>query len=99
MSFQTHLENLRAKPEHVRKRFAFWSSLSVTVIIFAFWLASFTTSVVSPRNAVTQAVAQAGTPGQSLIAGVGTFLADIKEMIFGTKKITYKEVEVLPGKK
>ena len=64
-----------------------------------FWLASFTTSMATPRNAVTEAVAQAGAPGESLIAGVGGFFTDIKEILFGTKKITYTEVEVSPGKK
>lgn len=99
MALQTHLENLRGKPEHVRKRFAFWSSFGVTAIIFVFWLASFSASGNTSNTVIASAVEKAGSPGSSLIAGVGNFFVDIKEMIFGTKKITYTEVEVSPGKK
>ena len=99
MAFQNYLDNLRAKPEHVRKRIAFWSSLSITVIIFAFWAASFSISGSSAPAVVTTAVTRAGNPGSSLIAGVGNFFGDLKEMIFGAKKVTYREIEVRPGKK
>ncbi len=99
MSLQSHLTNLRAKPEHIRKRYAFWGSLGITAVIFAFWLASFTTYVATPKALVTTAVAKAGSPGQSLIAGVGAFFTDISDLIFGSKKVTYPSIEVLPGKK
>lgn len=98
MSLQTTLENLRAKPEHVRKRIAFWSSFGITAVIFMFWLASFSMTG-TPSTAIASAVEKAGSPGQSLIAGVGSFFMDIKDMIFGTKKIKYAEVEVTAGKK
>lgn len=97
MAFQDTLENLRAKPEHIRKRIAFWSSFGITAIIFMFWLGSFSVSGSTAKGAVTAAVTKAGSPGSSLIAGVGNFFVDIKEMIFGAKKITYKEVIVTPG--
>lgn len=99
MALQTHLENLRGKPEHVRKRFAFWTSFGITAIIMVFWLGSFSISSTPASGAVASAVAKAGSPGSSMIAGVGNFFTDIKEMIFGTKKITYKEVIVTPGNK
>ena len=99
MAIQSYLENLRGKPEHVRKRYAFWSSLGITAIIAAFWVGSFSLTHTPPQRAVTAALEKAGSPGSSMIAGVGNFFADIKEMIFGTKKISYKEVVVKPGKK
>ena len=101
MAIQSHLENLREKPEHVRKRIAFWSSFGITAVVFAFWLASSTGfSLYSPesRSAVIAAVDRAGSPAQSLIAGVGAFFVDIKELIFGSKKVNYAEVEVSPGR-
>ena len=99
MPLQAHLENIRSKPEHVRKRIAFWTSFSLTAVIFVFWLASFTTTFGTARNpTVAATVAKAGSPGESLIAGVGDFFVDIKEMIFGSKKMTYSEVEVTGGK-
>lgn len=97
MTLQTRLENLRAKPEHVRKRFAFWTSFGVTAIIFVFWLASFSAFGASSNATIANTVSRAGSPGQSLIAGVGSFFVDIKEMIFGAKKIKYSEVEVRAG--
>lgn len=99
MAIQAHLETLRAKPLHVRKRFAFWTSFGITAIIFVFWLASFTSASTPAAGAVAKAVEKAGSPGSSLIAGVGSFFVDIKEMIFGTKKITYKEAIIAPGDK
>ncbi len=99
MAIQTTLDNLRAKPEHVRKRIAFWSSLGVTLVIFAFWSASFSLSSTTVQGSMAAAVAETDTPGESLIAGVGNFFMDIKEMIFGAKKITYSEAIVTPGKK
>ncbi len=97
MSIETYLENLRAKPEHVRRRFAFWSSFGFTAIIFVFWLASFSVIGSNAKATVAQAVEKAGTPVQSLVASVGSFLYDIKDMIFGPKKINYATVEIGPG--
>jgi len=94
MTIQAYIQQLRSKPEHVRRRIAFWGSFGVTAVIFAFWLASFTASVVSPQSSTS--VAKISTPGQSLIAGVGGLFGDIKDMIFGTKKVTYAEVEISP---
>ncbi len=97
-TLQNHLENLRAKPEHVRERYAFWGSLGITAIIAAFWLSSFTVALSSPQTSVNAAVASAGTPGASLVAGVESFFGDIKDFIFGAKKVTYTSIEVSPGK-
>ncbi|MEK7609760.1 MAG: hypothetical protein AAB470_01405 [Patescibacteria group bacterium] len=97
MTFQAYIENLKAKPEHVRRRIAFWSSFGITAIIFTFWLASFSITGTTAKSAVATVVTRAGSPAQSLIAGVGDFLVDVKEMIFGTKKINYAQVEVSGG--
>ena len=99
MSFQSYLENLRAKPAHIRKQYAFWASFGVTVVIFAFWLASFSPFGGSSQSAVADAVDKARTPGQSLVASVGSFFTDVKDIVFGSRKVTYSSVEVKPGKK
>ena len=98
MSFSTYLENLRVKPDHEKKRFAFWSSFGVTALIAAFWVASFTGINIGAGNAVSSAVAKAGTPAQSMVAAVGGFADDIWSMLTGPKKITYAEIQVSPGK-
>lgn len=97
MSFQTTLENLRTKPAHIRSRIAFWSSFGITAVIFMFWLASFSVTGSPAKGAIASAVDKAGSPTQSLLAGVGGFFLDVKEMIFGAKKIQYAEVEVSAG--
>ena len=99
MSFQTYLENLRAKPEHQRKQIAFWSSLGITAVIAMFWLASFTGINIGAGTPVSTVVAKAGTPSQSLVAGVGAFAGDVWSMITGPKKVSYAELQVIPGKK
>ena len=100
MSLQTYLEDLRTRPEHIRNRYAIFSSLGVTVVIFAFWLHSFSFfNNVGTQTAVAAAIDKTGTPGQSLIAGVGSFFTDIKDIVFGAKKVTYTNVEVRPGKR
>lgn len=97
MSLQTTLESLRAKPEHVRNRIAFWGSFSVTAVIFVFWLASFSITGTRATGAVASVMKKTGTPASSLIAGVGSFFGDVKDMILGPKKIRYTEVEVRAG--
>ena len=97
MNLNAHLENLRSKPDHVRKHIAFWSALGITAVIFAFWSASFTVSGSHAKNAVAQAVDKVDSPAVSLVASVGGFFGDIKDIIFGPRKVTYSEIEVSPG--
>ena len=108
MAFQEHLETLRAKPEHVRRRIAFWSSFGVSALIFMFWIGSFSAPGVSAssqqaaagtgQSALTASVANVPSPGSSLVAGIGALGKDVWELIFGTKKVTFSTVEVSPGK-
>jgi heme/copper-type cytochrome/quinol oxidase subunit 3 len=99
MSLISYIEHLKTKPEHVRRRFAFWSSLGTTGLIFVFWLATYNT-IGSTSNAALaqQQVNRVETPNQTLTASVGHFFTDIRDMIFTPKKIEYKPIEVVPGK-
>jgi len=99
MSTEGLLAKIHAKSEHVRRRYAFWSAFGVTAIIVAFWLGSFSAFKDSSRAVVASTVNSVGTPGQSLIASVGSFFGDIKDILFGPKKVTYSSVEVGPGNK
>ena len=98
MSLQNHIESLRGKPEHVRRRVAFFYAFGITAVIFVFWLASIT-NVGIGKSAVAEAVDKAGTPSQSLIAGVGSVAGELKDMIFGPKKVNYSSVTISPGKR
>ena len=99
MSFQEHLENIRAKPDYIRKRFSFLVSFGITAIIFVFWLGSYGIFNNTANSAVATTVNKIGSPGQSLVASVGSFFTDIRDIIFGPKKVTYTSIEVLPGRK
>jgi hypothetical protein len=100
MNFQARLDELRGKPEAVRKRVAFWSSFGLTALIFVFWVTTITIFSPSKRGgAVAAAVDKVGTPAQSLIAGVGGFFGDVKELIFTPKRVTYTDIEVEAGER
>jgi len=104
MSIISYIENLKEKPEHVRRRVAFYWSGGATVIIFAFWISSFASiGIGGPINAAKKSTlvtaSKVISPGQSLVAGVGSFANDVWSMIVGPKVITYSEIQVLPGKK
>src|SRR5438105_3016995 len=98
MTFERRLEALREKPEHVRRRIAFWTSFGITAVIALFWVASFTATITGEQNPVTKAVAEVSTPAQSLAAAAGNVITDLRDLIFGPKKIVYSTVQVSPGK-
>lgn len=98
MSLITHIEKLREKPEHVRRRIAFWYAFGTTFAIFMIWLASFAPlGKVVPGGMALGTIGQAETPTTSLVAAVGSFYTDIKELVFGPKKVKYSSVQILPG--
>ena len=72
--------------------------MSFTAVVFVFWLASFTSTMTGRPNPVTVAVARVESPGQSLVAGVGAVFYDLKDLVFGPKKVVYPSIEVSPGK-
>jgi len=97
MSIISRIEHLRGKPEHVRKRIAFWSSFGITAIIFTFWLASFTSMGAASRSNLAAVASKVESPAQSLVASVGSFFEDLSNMFFTPKKVIYTEVEVSGG--
>jgi len=94
---EKHIENLREKPEHVRKRFAFITSLSITLIIFFGWIASYG---IQSNSVVSQNI-ETKTPLSSLTAGVGDVWDYIKGMFVNSNKAEYSagEIEVTAGKR
>ncbi len=103
MSFQSIIQNLSEKPDHVRKRYSFLISFGITAVIFVFWLSSFDFIKVPAEqnlaNAASVVTSSVETPGKSILASVGNFVVDIKDIFFGPKKVMYSSVEVKPGRK
>ena len=99
MTIQSYIENMRSKPEHEKRRAAFWWSFGLTALIAVFWLGSITGINIKSGVAVASVASKAGTPAQSMVAAVGGFAGDIWSIIAGPKKVTYSEVQVTPGVK
>lgn len=90
-----YIENLKTKPEHVKKRFAFLVSFSITFIIFAGWITSYglkSSPVLADKDKVD-------APVSSLTASVVGAYQDIKNIIFGSNKAEYSgdTIEVSGG--
>jgi len=99
MSLQSFFNNLSQKPEHIRKRYSFFISFGITAIIFVFWISSFSFPNSPTNQNLASVVNKVATPSQSLTASVASLFIDIKDMVFGPKKITYSNIEVKPGRK
>lgn len=96
-----HIENMRSKPEHVRRRYAFVVSFSITAVIFFGWIASYGFSsapVLADTNSNGEPVVE--TPATSLTASVVGAYDDIKSIFFGSNKVDYSStIEVSAGKR
>lgn len=100
MGLVAYVENLREKPEHVRKRAAFLWSFGLTAIVALFWLGSFTDIGIGAKGRTQQMIAeQVITPSETLIAGAGDLVNTIWSKIVKPKKVEFAEVQVLPGKR
>ena len=95
-----HIENMKTKPEHVRRRYAFLVSFSISAIIFAGWMASYGISS-SPVLAekTKDGESKVESPVSSLTASVLGAFSDIKSIFFTSNKTEYSSVEVVGGKR
>ncbi len=97
---ENHIERMREKPEHVRKQYAFFSSLGITAIILMFWVASFNGSFAIDPTVIATEKTEVESPVSSLTANVSDAFTYVKDMIFGVNKAEYESdvVEVVPGR-
>ena len=88
-----HIENLRAKPDHIKKKVAFFTSLTVTLIIFVSWIIS--NNVIYSKGEDVKI----DTPTSSLSANVSGFFSSIKNIFKESSKNIYtsSDIEVTPG--
>jgi len=93
---ENHIEKMRRKPLHVKKQYSFLVSLTITLIIFGFWLNSF-----GIRANESTLANKAPSPISSLTAGAGDAFVYVKELFFGANKTVYSSdnVEVTGGGK
>ncbi len=103
MDILGYIEKIKAKPEHIRRRFAFTVSFFISFIIFAGWIASysFSSSSVIANNDKGLIVEP---PVSSLTAGIFNAFRDIKDIISGSNKIDYEApidadiIDIIGGK-
>jgi hypothetical protein len=92
--FENHLENMRQKPDHTKRQYALVVSLSITLIIFGFW-------ITAKRSGSNEYVAKKPLqPVKALTANAGDAFDYVRDLIFGANKTKYESdnVEVVPGK-
>ncbi len=99
-----YINNLKTKPEHIRRRFAFTFSFVFTFIVFAGWVASFglvSNPVLTEKeiNKNTNSKVAIDQPVTSLTATAVGAWDDIKSVFLGSNKVefTNDSIEVLPG--
>ena len=96
-----HIENMKSKPEHIRKRYAFVVSFTFTMVILLGWLASYgitSSPVLTDSNAKGETKVDA--PVTSLTASVGNIFNDLKTMFSSSNKVEYSsQIEVIGGKR
>jgi hypothetical protein len=92
---ENHIDTMRSKSDHVKKRYAFFMSFGITAIIFVFWLASWN---VGPDTSAI--AAQVRSPLSSATASVADAFVYMKESLFGANKTNYSadNIEVVGGK-
>lgn len=109
-TYHQHLQHLRTKPDHVKQRIAFVTSLSISAIIFVFWIVSLSVGGISTDTvAAKKAEVNAPSPFSSLSASVsdavgslGTAFSGFFSSVFPSSQKpattdTSGSVELVPG--
>lgn len=96
-----YINNLKTKPEYIRKRFAFFISSGFTFLVFAGWIASygFKSSNIFTKSLTEDNKVVIDEPVSSLKATAIGAWGDIKNMFLGSNKaeFTNDSIEVIPG--
>ena len=98
MDILRYIENLKEKPEHVRKRYAFSVSFVISFMILAGWLASYgigSSPVLTEKDSNGDAVVE--SPVSSLTASVVGAFNDVKKMFSGLNKVEYNSENGMNG--
>lgn len=92
-----YIADLKTKPDHVKKRFAFLVAFSFTFIVFAGWIASYgfnSSSVIAENVEKDGETIRVETPVSSLTASAIGAWSDIKNLFSGSNKAEYSKDNV-----
>ena len=97
-----HIENMRSKPDHIKKRYAFFVSFSITSLIFVGWIASYgfhkTPVAIGEKDSTSKSKVE--PPVSALTASAVGLFDDLKTMFSGSNKVEYNaSLEVKAGKR
>lgn len=88
------IENMREKPRGVKQRFAFLVSISITVIIFVFWLATWDARMEIIASSKTQNSAlESASSGLANVSAVFKNVKNIFSSSFGEGGVVKKKLE------
>ncbi len=98
--FKKILENIRNKPEHVKKSIAFFSSLAITSVVALFWVVSYinySTEVLSKKDTENQTASAIDALGQKISGSYdrirGQF--NIGDIVGGEKEAVSQDVGIV----
>lgn len=101
-----HIEKMKTKPEHIRRRYAFVVSFSISTLIFVGWIASYglgSSPVLADKSkdkTKTEETTKVESPFSSLSASAFGAFDDIKNIVFGSNKTEYSsQIEVVGGER
>lgn len=95
-----HIENMRSKPEHIRKRYSFFVSFSISALIFVGWIASYGFHKSPVLTDSSDSKSKVEAPASALTASVSGLFDDLKSMFSGSNKVEYNsQIEVKGGKR
>jgi hypothetical protein len=105
-----HIEKMKGKPEHIRRKYAFVVSFSISALIFVGWIASYGISsspVLADKNAKEDAdkstiatTAKVDSPISTLTASAVGAFENIKSIFIGSNKTEYSsQLEVTGGER
>lgn len=104
-----YINNLKTKPEHIKKRFAVFVSSGFTFFVLIIWIASYSIPnnlIISKNNINNENIENTEknkvtveTPTKSLTATAINTWNDLKSIVFGSNKaeFTNDSIEITAG--
>ena len=93
-----YFENLKSKPDHLKKRFSFIIAFSFSALILIGWITSYSFIPLSNQKAESldnsEYVSSIDTPASSLSASVINAWNDFKSLIFDSNKVEFSKDDI-----
>lgn len=93
---KSHIERMKEKPHHIKKQYAFFVSLAITLMIFGTWMSSFgvKTQEVSLADKSKGPIASLTASAGDAVKSIGGVFVYAKELFFGANETKYSSDNV-----